>query len=189
MDEIRRRESAQVPFEARLRRHALRPAIDDRDAGRLLCLRRQQRPAAHEASADVAAAAAMTAARTAPAACPQWCDLGVELADRRESGLAMLRLLLRPQAPPRYPATVFRHDVSLSPNSLILTAKKQRSARTTRAAPFPFVGEDKRSRSRGAHASELWQQTARKLSPPKNKGRQSAGRRKCSGRISGCGAR
>src|SRR3984957_18587738 len=180
MDEIRRRESAQVPFEARLRRHALRPAIDDRDAGRLLCLRRQQRPAAHEATADVAAAAAMTAARTAPAACPHWYNLGVELADRRESGLAMLRLLLRPQAPPRYPATVFRHDVSLSPNSLILTAKKQRSARTTRAAPFPFVGEDKRSRSRGAHASELWQQTARKLSPPKNKGRQSAGRRKCS---------
>src|SRR5579862_8871700 len=106
MDEIRRRESAQVPFGARVRRHAPRPAIDDRDAGRLLCLSRQQRPAAREASADVAAAAAMTAARTAPAACPHWYDRGVELADRRESGVAMHRRLLRPQALPRYPATV-----------------------------------------------------------------------------------
>ena len=178
MDEIRRRESAQVPFETRLRRHAPRPAIDDRDAGRLLRLRRQQRPAAGEASADVAAAAAMTAARTAPAACPQWYDFGVELADRRESGLAMLLLLLRPQAPPRYPATVFRHDVSLSPNSLILTAKS--SDLLARRALLPLLLRERTSALVLAvpmHPS-FGNERHESFRLQKIRGRQSAGRRK-----------
>jgi hypothetical protein len=81
MNEIRRRETAQLPLRVRRRRKPAQAAAHDRMMSLSLQLRRHVRPPAFETGADIADARFVAPAMAAPAEAPKRQRFAVEVAD------------------------------------------------------------------------------------------------------------